>query len=105
MRVLFDQGVPIPLRHIIASHAIDTAYERGWSNFQNGALLDAAESDGYQVFLTTDQQLQHQQNINDRTIAIIVLQSTDWPRIRTKVDLIQQALDAVTAGAYGEIPI
>ena len=42
MRVLFDQGTPAPLRHLLPSHEVSTAYERGWSTLKNGELLAAA---------------------------------------------------------------
>ena len=45
MRILFDQGVPAPLRRHLAGHAVDTAFERGWSNLGNRALLDREEAD------------------------------------------------------------
>jgi hypothetical protein len=105
MKILFDQGAPAPLRRHLAGHAVDIAYERGWSNLSNGDLLDAAERDGYQLLITTDQNLRHQQNLADRQLAIIVLLSTSWPRIRLRVDDIQAAVDAITLGDYIEIPI
>ena len=76
MKILFDQGTPAPLRPYLAGHSVDTAYERGWSNLSNGNLLDAMERDGYQLLITTDQNLRYQQNLADRKLAIIVLLST-----------------------------
>jgi hypothetical protein len=52
--VLFDQGTPAPLRHALAGHVVETAYERGWSSLKNGELIAAAESAGFEVFVTTD---------------------------------------------------
>ena len=46
MRVLFDQGTPVPLRRSLASHIVATVFERGWSTLQNGELLRAAEDEG-----------------------------------------------------------
>jgi len=43
VRILFDQGTPIPLRKPLNSHQIETAFERGWSTLTNGELLAAAE--------------------------------------------------------------
>ena len=105
MRILFDQGTPVPLRHSLADHSVDTAFERGWSNFQNGELLEASERDNYQLLISTDQNLKYQQNLLDRQLAIIVLLSTSWPRIQLKVDDIQAAVDAIASGGYMEIPI
>src|SRR5215510_5552562 len=31
MRVLFDQGTPVPLRCFLGSHTITTVFEKGWS--------------------------------------------------------------------------
>ena len=42
MRILFDQGTPVPLRDHLANHQVETATERGWSDLSNGDLLDHA---------------------------------------------------------------
>lgn len=81
MKILFDQGTPVPLRRYLPGHAVDTAYERGWSALANGDLLTTAEQDGYEILITTDRNLCYQQNLADRQIAIVVLLSTSWPRI------------------------
>ena len=57
MSILFDQGTPEPLRHSLQGHAIETAYERGWSTFENGELIAQAEAAGFDILLTTDRQL------------------------------------------------
>jgi len=57
MRVLFDQGTPDPLRKSLTQHNVSTAYEKGWSKLRNGALLDTAEREGYEVMVTTDTNL------------------------------------------------
>lgn len=36
MKILFDQGVPVPLRSHLAEHQVETAYERGWATLKNG---------------------------------------------------------------------
>lgn len=104
MKVLFDQGTPQPLRHELVGYSVDTVYEQGWSTLANGALLAAAEQAGYDVFVTTDQNLRYQQNLAARRLAILVLRTTSWPKIRPHVRRIQDAIDAINAGAYHEIP-
>ena len=105
MRILLDQGMPVPLRLYLSDHLVDTAFERGWSNLQNGELLKVSEQDGYQLLISTDQNLKYQQNLSDRHLAIIVLLSTSWPRIQLKVDNIQASIDKIAPGDYVEIPI
>ncbi len=103
MRVLFDQGTPVPLRRHLHPHAVDTVAERGWSELENGDLLDQAEADGYQVLITTDQNLKYQQNLANRVIRILVLLTTSWPRIRKEVDRALEALDELQEGGYAEV--
>ena len=73
MKILFDQGVPVPLRQFLAAHTVSTAWEPGWSTLKNGDILTTAETNGYEIFVTTDQNLRYQQNLAHRTIAIVVL--------------------------------
>lgn len=105
MRVLFDQGTPKPLRQLLQGHDIQTAYERGWSTLENGELIAQAESSGFDILLTTDRQLRYQQNLSQRRLAIVVLTTTQLPRIRSAASLIQAALDRATAGSYIEVLI
>ena len=69
MKILFDQNVPAPLRQELPEHEVATAYEHGWHTLQNGELLVAAETDGFEVLLTADQNLRYQQNLIGRHIA------------------------------------
>lgn len=59
MRIPLDQGTPAPLRHHQRNHTVDTAFQRGWSEMENGELLDHAEREGYQLLITTDRNLKH----------------------------------------------
>jgi len=84
---------------------VDTAFEHGWSALQNGALLNGAAQEGYDILITMDQNLRYQQRLTDRQLAIIVLLSTSWPRIQLRIDRIQAAVANSVAGGYQEIPI
>jgi hypothetical protein len=73
VRVLFDQGTPVPLRRLLGSHQVETAFERRWHTLINGELLAAAERYGFDILMTTDKKLRYQQSSSGRSIAIIVL--------------------------------
>ena len=105
MKVLFDQGTPVPLRRHLHPHFVDTTAERGWSTLQNGELLNQAESGGYEAFVTTDRNLKYQQNLTGRKVSILVLTTTSWPKISKKVAQIRQALEDLDAGGYVEVQI
>ena len=57
MRVLFDQGTPVPLREALDGHDVSTAYECGWSTLKNGDLLTVAEREGFEALVITDKNL------------------------------------------------
>jgi hypothetical protein len=103
VRVLFDQGTPVPLQEALGDHEVSTAYERGWSTLKYGDLLDAAEKEGFEVLLTTDKNLRHQQNLRARSIAIVVLRTTSWPRIQRGIPAVVRAIDGAVPGSYVEV--
>jgi hypothetical protein len=105
VKVLFDQGTPLPLRKVLPEHAVESAYERGWSALQNGDLIAAAEQAGFEVLVTTDRNLKYQQNLTNRKVAIVVLLSASWPRIQLVVPAIAQAIAAATPGSYSEVTV
>ncbi len=105
MRILFDQGTPAPLRRHLRPHPVDTTAERGWSAVSNGELLKLAEDEGYEVFITTDQNLRCQQNLSGRSLGIVVLMAASWPRMKQHVPEILAAASRVRAGGYEEVPL
>lgn len=105
MKVRFDQGTPAPLRKALTGHTVETAFERGWSTLQNGQLISAAEAAGFAVFVTTDRDLKYQQNLATRTIAIVVLLTTSWPRIERQLPSVVKAIQESTPAGYVEVHI
>ena len=105
MRILFDQGTPVPLRKALTEHLVQTAYELSWQQLENGALIAAAETEGFDLLITTDQNLRYQQNLDSRQISILVLKSTSWPRIKAHVETIVSHIEHAEPGSYQEIPI
>lgn len=105
MRILFDQGTPVPLRALLPGHVVATVFELGWSQLRNGELVRQAELAGYDAFVTTDQNLRYQQRLDRRSMAIVVLMAASWPRIRQHADHITSGISDLQPGAYLEIPI
>jgi predicted nuclease of predicted toxin-antitoxin system len=105
VKVFFDQGTPAPLRRYLAGHEVATAHERGWSQLKNGALITATEQAGFNVFVTTDQNLRYQQNLAGRKVAIVVIMTTSWPRIQSDLPPVLQAIESAKPGAYLEVTV
>lgn len=105
MRVLFDQGTPVPLRNHLSGHQVSTAYELGWGSLKNGELLEQAQSHGFEVLVTTDQNLMYQQNLAERQIAVVVLSSTSWPRMQQVLPSIVEAISSIKQNSYVEVSV
>lgn len=68
-------------------------------------MLKLAEDDGYEVFITTDQNLRYQQTLSRRRLGIVVLMATSWPRTKQHIPEILAAVSNVIGGGYEEVPL
>lgn len=75
MNILLDENVDRRVRRFFeAAHEVVTVAEQGWSGITNGERLSRAEQQ-FDVLVTMDQNLPYQQNVNDRDLAVIVVQT------------------------------
>lgn len=102
MRILLDQGTPVPLRRELAGHEVVTTYEMGWSALENGELLRAAGME-FDIFVTTDRSLRYQQNLAGRRLAILVLPTTSWPKIQAHVTEVVADVNKLRPGEFREL--
>ena len=84
---------------------MDRSAEKGWELLGNGELIRRAEEDGYEVIVTTDQNIRHQQNLSGSRLGIVVLMATAWPRVQYRIEEVRAAIDEVQAGQVREVPI
>ncbi len=84
---------------------MDRSAEREWELLENGELIRRAEEEGYEVIVTTDQSIRHQQNLTGRKLAIVVLMATAWPRVQHRTEEIRAAIEEVRPGHVREVPI
>lgn len=73
MRILLDECLPRRLCRELPGHDTQTVHESGWSGKKNGELLTLMAARGFEVLMTVDRSLPHQQNLSARGIAVIVL--------------------------------
>jgi hypothetical protein len=105
MLVLFDHSVPAPLSPYLTGHTITEARTRGWDTLSNGELRAEAERAGFDVFLTADKNIQYQQNLTGRRIAVVVLSTPQRPLVRLHIEKIAAAVNSATPGSYAEVHI
>lgn len=99
MRVLIDECLPKKLKHEMTGHFAQTVPEAGWAAKQNGELLRLAERE-FDVLLTNDQNMQHQQNLKQFDLAFVVLvaPTNDINDLRPLMPSVIAVLDTITPG-------
>lgn len=90
MRILLDESLPRRLAEALSGHSVATVGECGWSGTRNGVLLSLAAVD-HDVFVTVDQNLEHQQNLSQLPLAVVVLVARD-NRLPTLKALVPELL-------------
>ena len=105
MRILFDQGVPKPLQAYLSDHKVERAFLLGWSTKKNGELLKLAETAGFELLLSTDQNLRHQQQLAQRKLAIFILGRGNWPEIKPHAKRIALEISRVKKPGIYFFPI
>jgi hypothetical protein len=103
--ILFDNGTPRGLARFLAGHTVEEARARGWEELSNGELIDVAEAAGFEVMVTTDKNIRYQQKLSARSIALIVLEHSQWPMVKLVVQNIVAAVNAATPGSYLEVEV
>jgi hypothetical protein len=105
MRILLDHNTPVPLRYAPVGHHVETAFENHWAELLNGELLSAAEAAGFELLITTDRGIRYQQNWSARKLALLVLSTNDWTRIRRFQTEVLAAVNSILAAGFLELEI
>lgn len=75
MRVLLDEQLPRQLAPFLVGHEVRTVQQEGWAGLSNGDLLKEAQTAGFDLFLTADQNLEFQQNLWRSGLRVVVLKA------------------------------
>lgn len=99
MRVLLDECLPKRIKLTLHNHILSTVPEMGWAGKKNGELLRLAKGQ-FDVFVTVDQNLQYQQNLQNFDIAIIliVVKNSRYETLKPLIQKVQRALQTTRAG-------
>ncbi len=102
MRVLLDECVPRPLRRELEEHEVATVQELGWSGTKNGALLRRTAEAGFDALVTTDQNLEYQQNVVTAGAPVVVLVAKS-NKLRALLPLVPKLREALISVRPGQI--
>jgi len=103
VRVLLDESVPRKLAR--AGHEVHTVVQLGWSGTKNGELLRRAAAEGFGVLVTTDQNLEYQQNLSglDIGVAVLIARSNRLVHLKPLIERLLDELERITAGSVARI--
>lgn len=102
MLVLLDECVPRPLKQQLPEHEVSTVQELGWAGKRNGELLALIRSSDFEVFVTTDQNIEKQQNLRKASVRVVVLIAKS-NKLRALLPLVPKLKDAIGKVARGEV--
>jgi len=75
MRLLLDENLDWRLRRDLPGHQVESVPLIGWAGIENGELLTKAVDARFDVLVTMDSNMVHQQNIAKYPIAVIALRA------------------------------
>jgi hypothetical protein len=105
VRVLIDESLPIAFAAELTGHEVRTVRAQRWLGLRNGVLLRAAVDAGFEVMVTADKALRHQQNLKAIGIAVVLLTGVRnrMQDLKPLVPRILQALQTVRRGELAEV--
>ena len=106
MRILVDECLPRRLAKALAGHQVQTVQQAGWSQKTNGELLGLAQG-LFEVFITIDSHLVHQQNLTNLQVAVVVLRakSNKFEDVEPLIPGILRALQTIKPGQIVKISL
>ena len=102
MKILLDHNLDRRLKRYFQDHEVLTTQENGWADVLNGELLRLAEANGFEVMITADANIKAQQNMDGRSISIVVLRAGN-NRLTTHSTMIPSAESSLASIKNGQI--
>lgn len=103
MKILLDENLPRKLKTDFGSeHEVKTVRDMNWLGKKNGELLGLIAFNGFEIFVTIDKNLKHQQNLDKFNISIFILIGINNRR-ETLQHLIKKITEKIKSGNYGKL--
>lgn len=103
MKILFDECFPRTLKRLIdQNHKAVWTQDTEFHGSEDKNLLEKAVSEGFEVFITVDQNIPYQQNLEDFRIAIIniLTLSNAAPRLKSIITKLNEILGTIKTGDF-----
>lgn len=101
MKIILDECLPRRLLRDLPDHVVTTVPRQGWAGITNGDLLKHVEPE-FDVFITMDSNIVHQQNLTGLRICLIILHGQN-SRYETLQPLLIRIRDAIINAKPGSV--
>lgn len=98
MKVLLDEMLPIGVRQLLPEHQVMSAAYVGLAGVTNGEMISRAVSDGFDVIVSLDRGIPHQQNLDRYAVGFVLIPHNDIERIRAYAGALSEAVATITPG-------
>jgi hypothetical protein len=105
MRVLLDECVSKLIKGHLPGHDVWTVQQKGWAGKKNGELLKLMVADNFNVLLSVDKSLIHQQNIKAARVAVVLMRpkKSKITELVPLMSAVNAALGSIQPGDFVEI--
>ena len=102
MKILLDECVTRKLKPHLTEFEVKTVVEMNWSGLKNGRLLSEAIEEKFDILLTIDKNLEHQQNMDNYEITVVVL-DVEKSKIEFLLELLPQFKEQIDEYKKGNV--
>ncbi len=102
MKIIIDECVPSIVKRGLPERNIVSVQDMGWAGVKNGELLKLVIAE-FDVFITSDKSLRHQQNLAALELAVVLLLSNQVPVVEGLLPLIDESLKNIEPKDFIEI--
>ncbi len=105
MKVLLDEMLPIGVRQFLPDHQVLTAAYAGLAGISNGEMISRAIDEGFDVIVSLDRGIPHQQHLDQYPIGFVLIPHNDVDLIRPYADDLADAVATIASGRARRIGV
>ncbi len=105
MKILLDQNISRKLRPLLPGHMVFAAKSVGLDRMPDGDMIRTAETAGYELLITADKSIHHQQNNATRRIAVLERNTNQWATLKKHSGLIAEAVSRTVPGGFEKVEL
>lgn len=104
MKLLLDECVTRYLKRDLIGHDVSSVDETGFKGLKNGTLLKAADRK-FDVLVTVDKSIRHQQNLQSFQIAVLLLiaKTNRYEHLKPLIPQVLEALKSIQPGTFAQV--